>query len=103
MDIVLIVPYSDYESPRLPSENEWVKHLRLDKSYRQSQHCVLAYNYLNTHGYGLDFSKTISDADEDRCPEGFKTLWLECSSLEIFLSNKALIRVKEILDSEGLG
>merc|ERR1719334_324251 len=104
MDIVMIIPYKPVESPRLPSENEWVKHLRLEKSYRQSQHCVLAYNYLSTHReYGkLNLSQTISDADEDRCPEGFKSVWIECSSKKIFYK-KALIRVKEILDSEGLG
>ena len=103
MYIVMIIPFDTDNIPRLPSETEWVKYLRLDKSYRQSQHCLLTYNYLSTHGEEeLDFSQTIGDADEDRCPEGFKSLWIECSSEENFY-NKALIRVKEILESERLG
>eukprot|EP00092_Neocalanus_flemingeri_P039274 GFUD01042755.1.p1 GENE.GFUD01042755.1~~GFUD01042755.1.p1 ORF type:complete len:468 (+),score=119.21 GFUD01042755.1:60-1463(+) len=93
-------PGYEHLDTRTPESGEDVLSLKMNKPFRQSRQCVQALRYMNTHALGgaLVRDEEADREEEERCPPGQSTIWVECG--RGVSDREALVEVKKRLEED---
>ena len=101
IDIVYLNKPSNRSKVTPPATKGSIRAHTLKKTYRQGEDSFKAFKYMLTHtdfGGDLSWAEDIVLDDEGRCPDGQKTVWVECE--EGVKQVEVLKAIKELLDNE---